>query len=130
MLFRNAEAIEVIFDPEVISYEELAKFFLEIHNPEEKDRQGPDIGSQYRSSIFYLSQAQEKAARKLVAELVKKGYRVQTEIRPASLFYPAEEYHKEYYDSHRSAPYCMVIIDPKIRKLMENFKENVKEEYK
>ena len=102
----HAEALEIVFDPSKTDHETLTKHFFEIHDPSEKMRQGPDIGPQYRSVIFYLTEKQKIMAEKLVAYLVKKGLKVATEIMPASHFYPAEDYHQHYYDKTGKTPYC------------------------
>jgi peptide methionine sulfoxide reductase msrA/msrB len=92
----HAESVEVIFDPSEISYEELTRNFFSIHDPSQKNRQGPDIGTQYRSAIFYLTESQKKTADAIKKELEKKGIQVATVIQPASVFYRAEEYHQCY----------------------------------
>jgi peptide methionine sulfoxide reductase msrA/msrB len=102
----HAEAVEVIFDPKMTDYESIAKLFFEFHDPTQKMRQGPDIGPQYRSAIFYLSERQQKSAEQMVAFLKKRGLSVTTEIVPATLFYRAEEPHQHYYDKSGGAPYC------------------------
>lgn len=102
----HAEAVRVIFDPSQVSYETLAKLFFEIHDPTQIDRQGPDIGDQYRSEVFYTTPAQKQTAEKLVAQLRAKGYDVATQITPATRFWPAEGYHQDYYDRKGSKPYC------------------------
>lgn len=102
----HAEAIEVIFDRDKTSYETIAKYFFELHDPTQSMRQGPDIGSQYRSGVFFLSQAQRNIADKLVKLLKDKGLNVVTEVTPAGPFYPAEKYHQKYYDITGKHPYC------------------------
>jgi peptide methionine sulfoxide reductase msrA/msrB len=102
----HAEAVEVTYDPEVISYEQLAKLFFETHDFTQLNRQGPDIGRQYRSAIFYLDDEQKRVATNLSQALKKKGHNVKTEITKADKFWPAEEYHQDYYDKTRKLPYC------------------------
>lgn len=100
------EAVEVVFDPEVISYEALTKVFFETHNPEQTNGQGPDIGPQYRSAIFVADDQQRKTANKLIAILEAKGYNIATQVLPTVTFWPAELYHQDYYDNKGGTPYC------------------------
>jgi peptide methionine sulfoxide reductase msrA/msrB len=100
------EAVEVLFDPTKTDYETVAKTFFEIHDPTQEKRQGPDIGPQYQSAVFYLSKSQKKSVEKLIHILKSKGYQVTTELLPAQTFYPAEEYHQNYYDKTGKEPYC------------------------
>lgn len=102
----HAEAVEVIFDPSVTSFEELGMLFFETHNQGQTDGQGPDIGSQYRSSIFYLDEQQKQTAEKLVSALKNMGYPVATEIVKAGIFWKAEAYHQDYYNKSGEMPYC------------------------
>lgn len=102
----HAEAVEVIFDAARTSFEKLAKIFFEIHDFTQADGQGPDLGSQYRSAIYFADQDQKAAAERLVADLRARGFDVKTEIAPAGAFWPAEEYHQDYYDRKGEAPYC------------------------
>ena len=104
----HAEAVEVVYDPGMISYEQLAKLFFETHDFTQLNRQGPDVGTQYRSAIFYLNKEQKKIATQLVRTLKRKGHRVRTEITATSKFWPAEDYHQEYYQKSGGSPYCHI----------------------
>ncbi len=102
----HAEAVEVIFDPRRTTFESLAKLFFEIHDPTQLDRQGPDVGDQYRSAIFYTTPEQKVTAEKLIAVLREKGWEVATHMTPAETFWPAEAYHQNYYAKTGKTPYC------------------------
>lgn len=102
----HVEALEVVFDPSKISTEALIKFFFEIHDPEQVNGQGPDIGHQYRSVIYYFTQAEKEIAEKIKKILVDQCLKVATEILPAQNFYPAEDYHQNYYEKTGGLPYC------------------------
>ncbi len=102
----HAEAVKIVYDPGKTSYDKLLKLFLEIHDPTQTDRQGPDIGDQYRSAIFYLNENQKKTAEENIAILKNKGMKIATEISKASEFYPAEAYHQDYYFNNGKMPYC------------------------
>ncbi len=104
----HAEAVEVIYDPSKTSYEKLAKLFFETHDFTQLDRQGPDIGKQYRSAIFYLNDEQKRIAEQLVQQLRHMGYDVKTEITRAGTFWPAEDYHQDYYNKTGKTPYCHI----------------------
>ena len=101
-----AEAARIIFDPQKTNYENVAKLFFEIHDPTEENRQGPDIGDQYRSAVFYLNMDQKKTAENLVDLLKLKGFKVKTQIVPATKFWKAEEFHQKYYAKESGTPYC------------------------
>jgi peptide methionine sulfoxide reductase msrA/msrB len=102
----HAETVEVVFDPNKTTYEDLAKLFFEIHDPTELNRQGPDVGNQYRSAIFYTDQQQKQIAERLIEQLRKKGFDVVTSLEPAKEFWPAEDYHQDYYGKTGGKPYC------------------------
>ncbi len=104
----HAEALEVVFNPVRVSYEDLARLFFETHDPTQINGQGPDIGEQYRSEIFYLDEHQKEAAQKLIDILKSKGYKVVTRLTPASKFWKAENYHQDYYDKKHGTPYCHI----------------------
>jgi peptide methionine sulfoxide reductase msrA/msrB len=102
----HAEAVKVVYDPQKTSYETLLKLFLEIHDPTQVDRQGPDIGNQYRSEIFYMNEDQKNIASKYINILKDKGLKVATAVTRATEFYPAETYHQDYYFNNGKLPYC------------------------
>ncbi len=102
----HLEAVEVVFDPAIISFEEILKFFYEIHDFSQSDGQGADRGSQYLSAIFFDNQQELATAQKLKSELEELGHRVATLFLPATIFYPAEEYHQNYYTKSGGSPYC------------------------
>jgi peptide methionine sulfoxide reductase msrA/msrB len=102
----HAEVVEVVFDPHKTDFETVAKLFFEIHDPSQKMRQGPDIGPQYRSAIFYLTEEQKEIADALIEKLRRKKLHIETEVVPAGPFYPAEEYHQHYYGKNGQEPYC------------------------
>jgi peptide methionine sulfoxide reductase msrA/msrB len=100
------EAIEILYDPKKTDYEALTKLFFEIHDPTQKNGQGPDVGEQYKSVIFYLNEEQRQIAEKLINQLKEKGYDIATELKKATTFWPAEDYHQDYYDKTGKQPYC------------------------
>ena len=102
----HIEAVEILFDPRQTTYENLAKLFFEIHDPTQVDGQGPDIGEQYRSVVFYRDDAQKATAEKLISQLKTKGFKVATRVEPAKKFWPAEAYHQDYYFKKDKTPYC------------------------
>lgn len=113
----HAEVVRVIYDPKKVSLERLLNIFWEAHDPTQLNRQGADIGTQYRSIILYTTEAQKKTAQDSKAALLTSGVPVVTEIVPINLFYPAEEYHRKYYQRNPGAPYCQWVIAPKFHKL-------------
>jgi len=102
----HAEATEVIYDAEKVSYETLARLFFETHDPTQVNRQGPDIGTQYRSEIFYLDESQKEIAERLIGVLVDKGLDMATKVTAAGTFWDAEDYHQDYYAKSGGTPYC------------------------
>lgn len=125
----HAECLQVQFDPSIISYEKLLEVFWATHNPTTLNQQGYDIGTQYRSAIFYHDEMQKEIAEKSKQELAESGkYNdpIVTEITECTNFYPADASHKDYYERNRTASYCRLIIDPKIQKLYKDFKADLK----
>lgn len=104
----HAETVEVEYDPTKTNYETLERVFFEIHDPTQYNRQGPDVGDQYRSAVFYVNDEQRKTTEKLIGLLKDKGYKVVTEVAKAGTFYPAEKYHQDYYENNGKEPYCHI----------------------
>lgn len=128
----HAEALQVQFDPSIISYETLLDIFWATHDPTSLNKQGYDTGPEYRSAIFYHTveqRNQAEASKKHLEESGKYDKPIVTEIVPFTTFYKAEDENQNFYESGRRPDYCTIIIDPKIRKLMKEFKDEVKEEY-
>ncbi len=127
----HAEVIQVDFDPKVITYEELLLIFFKTHNPTTLNRQGNDIGTQYRSVVFFHSQEQKEKANKMIDELTRElvyDSPIVTEVSPVSDFYKAEDYHQNYFNQNSGQPYCTFVIQPKLIKFGEKFKEKIKTE--
>ena len=127
----HAEVIQVDFDPKVITYEELLLIFFKTHNPTTLNRQGNDIGTQYRSVVFFHSQEQKEKANKMIDELTRElvyDSPIVTEVSPVSDFYKAEDYHQNYFNQNSGQPYCTFVIQRKLIKFGEKFKEKIKTE--
>jgi peptide-methionine (S)-S-oxide reductase len=125
----HAEAIQIEFDSQIISFADILDVFWHTHDPTTPGRQGNDVGPQYRSVIFYHSPTQKEISEKSKARLDREGLYpgpTVTQISPFTNFYPAENYHKNYFENHRSAPYCDLVISPKIRKLTEKYQHLLK----
>lgn len=130
----HTEAVQIKFDPKIISFEHLLDIFWVIHDPTALNRQGSDVGTQYRSAIFYHNEKQRRIAedsKKKADDSGPEGGKIVTEIKPFIKFYSAEEYHQNYYERNEDLnAYCSIVIDPKIEKLLNKFNGDVKEEYK
>ncbi|MCF6297812.1 MAG: peptide-methionine (S)-S-oxide reductase MsrA [Flavobacteriaceae bacterium] len=127
----HAEVIQITYNPKTISYRELLDVFFYTHNPTTLNRQGADIGTQYRSAIFYHDNEQKKEAEKIIIQLeLEKVYddKIVTEITKIGKFYLAENYHKNYYNNNKNKGYCKAVIDPKLRKFQKKYKEKLKNE--
>ena len=114
----HTEVVQLTFDPEKISYSTLLEVFFTIHDPTTRDRQGNDVGPQYRSAIFTHLDEQARIARDVIASLDVAAV---TEVTPASEFWPAEDYHQNYFAMHGTQPYCMFVVSPKVKKFREKF---------
>jgi peptide-methionine (S)-S-oxide reductase len=129
----HAEAVQVTFDPKVVSYDSLLDVFWSTHDPTTLDRQGADVGHQYRSAIFYHDEEQRRAAEASRDRWQASGKfkdKIVTSVEPFTRFYTAEGYHQDYYDANPHASYCSIVIEPKVRKLLRDFRDEVKEEYR
>jgi len=125
----HVEIAEVTFDPSVISFSDLLHVFFTLHDPTTPNRQGNDVGEQYRSVIFYRDEAQKKAAEEVIAELARdKVFNdpIVTAIEPASTFYVAEDYHQDYFANNSIQPYCMFVVAPKVKKIREKYASRLK----
>ena len=127
----HAEAIKFEFDPELMTYRDLLEVFFATHDPTTLDRQGNDVGSQYRSVIYYANDKQKQEAEKIIQELTTANTYsspIVTTIEPLGEFYEAEDYHKNYYEQNQNAPYCQVVINPKLKKFKEKFASLIENE--
>jgi len=125
----HTEACNVIFNPEIITYDELLAAFFQTHDPTQLNRQGNDVGTQYRSAIFYHNEEQKKLADYYIQKLNEEEVYtspIVTEVSPYSVFYEAEEYHQDYYENNSQKPYCQMVIKPKLDKFRKVFKEKLK----
>jgi len=125
----HVEVVRVTFDQDVISYRELLDVFFSLHDPTTLNRQGNDVGGQYRSVIFYTDEEQQRIAEDVIAEMTAAGVYpepIVTAVEPAGKFYGAEDYHQNYYNENSRQPYCMFVISPKLAKLEKKFAERLK----
>jgi peptide-methionine (S)-S-oxide reductase len=125
----HAEVVQVTFDPAVAGFRDILEVFFAIHDPTTLNRQGNDAGTQYRSAIFFHSPQQETIARQVIAELTAEKVwsdPIVTEVTPASAFYPAEDYHQEYFERNPGQPYCQYVVAPKVHKFRQKFAGKMK----
>lgn len=125
----HAEVVQLTFDPDVISFGDLLHVFFTIHDPTTPNRQGPDVGTQYRSAVFYHDEAQRRETERVIAELAAAGTwdgKIVTEITPLTTFYPAEEYHRDYFRRNPGQAYCRAIVGPKVAKARHMFVDRLK----
>lgn len=126
----HAEVVQIVFDPDVISYRDILTIFFHVHDPTTLNRQGADVGTQYRSVIFYHDEEQKTIAEDVMQEVAKsKLWRdpLVTELFPLTAFYVAEDYHQNYFENNPNAPYCSFVISPKLDKFRKNFQEFLKD---
>lgn len=127
----HAEVVQVTFDPSVLDYADLLRVFFSIHDPTSLNRQGGDVGTQYRSAIFTQDEAQRAAAEAIIREISESrlwANPIVTEVTPLEKFYMAEDYHQEYYANNSNQPYCRVVIEPKVAKFRKHFVDRLKKQ--
>jgi len=127
----HVEVAEVTFDPDVISYSDLLHVFFSLHDPTTLNRQGNDVGEQYRSVIFYKDEEQKKTAEAVIAELTRDktfDKPIVTAVEPASIFWVAEDYHQDYFANNPYQPYCMAVVSPKVKKIREKYAKRLRVE--
>jgi peptide-methionine (S)-S-oxide reductase len=125
----HAEVIQLTFDPSQISFKEILEVFFTIHDPTTLNRQGNDVGTQYRSAVVYHNEQQKQVTEQVIKDLTDQKVwdrPIVTEVVPFQKFYPAEDYHQEYYENNRFQPYCMVVVAPKVAKFRKHFIEKLK----
>lgn len=125
----HAEVVRIAFDPNLLSFNDLLRVFFSIHDPTTLNRQGADVGTQYRSAIFYHDQTQKQAAEEIIAELQAAQLwpnPIVTEVSPLTNYYPAEDYHQEYFTNNPNQPYCAAVVAPKVTKFRKQFVERLK----
>ncbi len=125
----HVEVAEIVFDPAIITYSDLLHVFFTLHDPTTLNRQGNDVGEQYRSVIFYLNEEQKNTANEVIKELTQdKLFRdpIVTAVEPASTFYVAENYHQDYFANNATQPYCMFVVAPKVQKIREKYAQRLK----
>lgn len=125
----HAEVVQIKFDPEALSFADLLRVFFSVHDPTTLNRQGNDIGSSYRSAIFYHSDEQKQTAEEIIKEVTEAGIydnKIVTEVTAFTNFYPAEDYHQEYFANNPNQPYCAAVVAPKVAKFRKNFVDRLK----
>lgn len=125
----HAEVIQITYDPDQINYEDLLEIFFQTHDPTTKDRQGNDVGPQYRSAVFYHTDEQKETAQAFIAKLNESGVlpgKIVTEVTEINNYYPAENYHQDYLANNPSNPYCAMVVRPKVDKFRKQFADKLK----
>jgi peptide-methionine (S)-S-oxide reductase len=127
----HAEVAQITFDPAVISFKDILRVFFSVHDPTTRNRQGNDVGTQYRSAIFYHDEQQKRDAEEVIKEITAEGIYdnpIVTEVAPFEKFWPAEDYHQEYFANNPNQPYCTAVVAPKVRKFRQKFADRLKKQ--